>query len=107
MKTVADEKLEKVFGDYVHQNNGSHLTRGVKDDHVWQIFYNEILLHTATHYDVPKGKVGKIYLIVLVDKFERCQQRLHNSERILLFVSIILQSTNKVRRSGDVQRWIN
>ena len=59
VRTLADQKLDDVFGDHVHSNNGTHLSGGVKDDTLWQNFYNEILPYTATHYDVPKGGVGK------------------------------------------------
>jgi hypothetical protein len=32
----ADLKLMKVYGDYIHQNDGTHLNGGVQDDSVWQ-----------------------------------------------------------------------
>jgi hypothetical protein len=32
----ADLKLMKVYGDYIHQNDGIHLDGGVQDGSVWQ-----------------------------------------------------------------------
>ena len=49
-----------------------------------------------------KRRVGKRFPTVLADEFERCRSRLGNSERILVFLSIVLQSTKEVRRSGDI-----
>jgi hypothetical protein len=34
--TEADQKMMTVYGDYVHQNNGTHLDGGVKGDNAWQ-----------------------------------------------------------------------
>ena len=34
--TDIDRMMDKVFGDHVHQNDGTHLTGGVVDDATWQ-----------------------------------------------------------------------
>ena len=102
MRTLADAKLFEVFGDYANQNNSTHLNGGVKDDTLWQNFYNEILPYTANYYDVPKGRMGQRFLTVLAEEFKRCQSCLGNSDQILVFVSIVLQSTKEVRRSEDM-----
>ena len=32
----ADQKMDKVYRDHVHQNPGMHLTGGTADDAIWQ-----------------------------------------------------------------------
>jgi hypothetical protein len=32
----AELKLMKVYGDHIHQNDGTHLDGGMKDDDAWQ-----------------------------------------------------------------------
>jgi hypothetical protein len=34
--TVTDLKLMDVYGDYIHQNDGSQLDGDIKDDAAWQ-----------------------------------------------------------------------
>ncbi len=33
--TEVDQKLKEVYGDYLHQNDGSHLDGGIQDDAEW------------------------------------------------------------------------
>jgi hypothetical protein len=37
--TAADVKMDEVYGDHVHMNDGTHLTGNIPDDPVWQDYW--------------------------------------------------------------------
>jgi hypothetical protein len=49
----ADQKLMEVYVDYTHQNDGSHLDGGIKDDDVWQARWQKLIILPCKHYDAP------------------------------------------------------
>ena len=56
-----------------------------------------------THYDVPKGKVGRRFVATLTQEFQGARERSWNSERTLVFVSVVLQTKKGVRRAKDIR----
>ena len=57
--SAADLKLMDVYGDYIHQNDGSHLDGGIKDDAVWQARWAKLIVLPAQRYNAPGGPVGR------------------------------------------------
>ena len=102
--TPADQLLDSVFGDHVHANNGRHLDGGVGDDKKWQKLWLRITQLAPTRYAVPKGKEGKRFLVMLTNEFRGARERHWNSEKPLVFVATILQTTPGVRRAKDIRR---
>jgi hypothetical protein len=51
-----DLKLKEVYGDYLHhQNDGTHLDGGIKDDALWQdCWYTNVQDGQATHEEVAQ-----------------------------------------------------
>ena len=49
----ADRLMDKVYGDHVHQNDGTHLDGGITDDTVWQTYWRRLIVYTPKAYDVP------------------------------------------------------
>ena len=48
VSTEADRRLDSVYGDHPHQNDGRHLDGGVADDPFWQGRWKRIVqLHAA------------------------------------------------------------
>jgi hypothetical protein len=58
----ADQKLMEVYGDYIHQNDGSHLEGCTKDDAVWQEHWHKLLFLPPQPYDLPSGPVACHFL---------------------------------------------
>ena len=57
----------------------------------------------TTRYQAPAGKVGRRFLTILVSEFRGARERKWNSERPLVFVATVLQTTPGVRRSKDIR----
>jgi hypothetical protein len=43
----ADRLLNKVYGDYVHQNPGTHLDGGIADDALWQERWSRLTVYPS------------------------------------------------------------
>jgi hypothetical protein len=56
--TPADLLLNTVYGDHVHDNEGTHLDGGIANDAFWQCRWKRMAQLATTRYQVPKGKVG-------------------------------------------------
>ena len=100
----ADKLLEAVYGDWPHQNDGRHLDGGVEGDATWQRRWRRIADLSTTHYAVPKGNVGRRFVNTLAKEFDGVRARTWNSERPLVFVAVVLQTTPGVKRSRDIRR---
>jgi hypothetical protein len=57
----------------------------------------------TTRYQAPAGRVGRRFLAVLTSEFRGVRERLWNSERPLVFVATVLQTTPGVRRAKDIR----
>jgi hypothetical protein len=56
----ADRMLvDKVYGDHVHQNPGTHLNGGIEDDAMWQRYHRRLIVYPSQRYDAPNGPVGR------------------------------------------------
>jgi hypothetical protein len=100
----ADLLLEKVFGDYVHQNPGTHLNGGIADDVDWQEYWSRLIVFPGSQYDAPKGAVGRRFVEMVADLLDGVKNRKLNSEKFLVFQMVILQRTRDVKRSRDIRK---
>ena len=64
------QKLERVYGEKIHQNDGTHLDGGVVDDTVWQARWREVMALPPQRYDVPSGRVGRLFVQAVVDEMK-------------------------------------
>jgi hypothetical protein len=72
--------LDKVYGDHVHANNGTHLSGGVSDDKTWQKYWKSLVAFSPARYDTPKGRTGKRFISMLADEFQGVVDHKRNSE---------------------------
>ena len=101
--TPVDDLLDSVYRDHLHQNDGSHLNGGIPTDGKWQEYYRRLLPFPSSQYDLPKGKVGKLFLSRLTIELNGVRERKWNSEKPLLFALIVFQKTTNAKRSGDIR----
>ena len=101
--TEADKLLDSIYGDHVHDNDGTHLDGGIATDRLWQRRWTRMRQLSTTRYIVPKGAVGRRFLTILVDEFRGVRDRQWNSERPLIFATVVLQKTPGVRRAKDIR----
>jgi hypothetical protein len=67
--TAADAKMDEVYDDHVHMNDGTHLTGNIPDDPKWQDYWRRLVVFPETFYNIPKGPTGKRFLGLLTKEF--------------------------------------
>ena len=92
--TNTDRKLLGVYGDFVHQNDGTHLDGGIEDDRIWQERWKKLVVLPTKRYDAPRGGVGRQFVEGLADELEGIRK--WNSERFLVFQMVTLQRTTNI-----------
>jgi hypothetical protein len=103
-RSEVDLVLDMVFGDHVHQNNGSHLDGGIIDDSMWQNYHRRLIVYQGKQYDAPKGSVGNRFIMKLSEIIAGIKSRKFNSEVLMVYIMVILQRTKDVKGSGDIRR---
>lgn len=102
----ADQLLHEVYGDYVHGNMGQHLDGGIVVDKAWQAYWRQLVAHRLTLYNVPNGKVGRRFVLTLCNLFKGVRERKWNSERPLVFVAVVLQTSPQARKAKEIRERI-
>jgi hypothetical protein len=102
--TDADRKLLEVYGDYIHQNDGTHLDGGIQDDAVWQEYWRKLVTLPPQRYDVPSGPIGRRFVRLLTKELEGIKSRKWNSEKFLVYQMVILQRSKEVSGAGSIKR---
>jgi hypothetical protein len=86
-----DLKLMKVYGDYIHQNDGLHLDGGVKEDGAWQEQWRQLIVLPSQRYNAPSGAMGRRFVHILTAELEGICLCKWNSERFMVFQMVVLQ----------------
>jgi hypothetical protein len=61
----ADQKMDKVYGDHIHHNPGTHLSGGIADDALWQERWLQLVSFPSHAYDVLNDLVCSISSLLL------------------------------------------
>jgi hypothetical protein len=81
----ADQKMDTVYGDHVHQNPGTHLLGGIADDALWQERWLQLVFSPSHAYDIPSGAVGNWFVERVAEELQGIKSRKWNSEQFLCF----------------------
>ena len=89
----ADRMMDKVYGDHVHQNPGTHLRGDIPDDEMWQDYWRRLIVFTSQTYDALSGAVGRRFIEMLAEMLpvHGIKARKLNPERFIIFQLVILQ----------------
>jgi hypothetical protein len=103
--TDTDHRLCSVFGDTIHQNDGTHLDGGigVAEDAKWQRLHLRVVACNLPLYDLPNGRWATRFLETLTNLCVGVVERRWNSERPLVFQACILQTVRGISRFHDVK----
>ena len=104
--TPEDLRLREVYGDWVHQNPGTHLDGGISEDGRWQRWWRDLSVMPPHRYDAPSGKVGRRFVNILVRELRGMLDRRWNAERFIVFQTVTLQRARHVTASRDIRRRI-
>jgi hypothetical protein len=104
--SAANRKLDAVYGDHIHNNSGSHLRGGIgsAEDLTWQGYFRRLSVHNPSHYDIPRGSIGKAITNEFANLFEDIMERKCNFEKIIVFTQVLLQRENNVTASRDIKK---
>ena len=83
--TYGERKLKEVYGDHLHQDDGTHLDGGIRDDAEWQARWRLIVGLPPQRYNVPNGAVGRLFVRELAAELSGVTERRWNSERFIVF----------------------
>jgi hypothetical protein len=107
--TDVDKMMDKVYGDHVHHNDGTHLDGGISNDTSWQDYWKRIIVFPGQNYNLPKGKVGKRFIFTLASILDWMIARKWNIEVFLVFYMVVLQRGDATIRSvkaiWDILTW--
>ena len=95
--------LQEVYGNFPHQNDGSHLDGGVADDALWQRCWRRLAAQSAIWYATPTGEVGRRFTAIMGVGWQGLIEGSWNSKRLLVFTHVILTKTLGVRRENDIR----
>ena len=99
-------RLQEVYRDWVHANTGTHLDGGVHDNSAWQAWWSDLAVMPLRRYDAPSGKVGRRFVGSMREEMKGVLDRRWNSERFIVFETMILQRARHVTASKAIRRRI-
>ena len=99
----AHRLLKGVYGDFPHQNDGSHLDGGIADDAVWQRHWHQLAAQSTSWYATPSGAAGRQFTAILAVEWRGVLSRSWNSDIPLVFAHIFLTKTLGARRAQEIR----
>ena len=104
--TPYDLRFREVYGDWVHANPGTHLDVIIQYNSAWQAWWHYLAVMPSRRYDAPSGRVGHSFVGTLGAELKGVRDRLWNSERFIVFQTVILQRARCVTASQAIRRRI-
>ena len=95
--------LQRVYGDFLHHNDGLHLDGGFQDNDVWQCHWIRLAARSASWYATPSGYVGCRFVSILAAEWQGVFRSTWNSKRPLVFYHVVLTKTLGVRRAREIR----
>ena len=103
MPTPQDFCLRYVYRDWVHTNDGEHLSGGIIDDAICQAQWRDIAVILALFYDAPGVKVGSWFVQALATELRVFHGHKWNSDNFIIFHTVILQWERHVTGEQVIQ----
>jgi hypothetical protein len=106
--TDADHRLCSIYGDTIHQNDGTHLDGGigVAEDAKWQRLHLRIDACDLPLYDLPNDRWATRFLETLTNLWVGVVECRWNSKRPLVFQACILWRVRGISRFHGVKQII-
>ena len=105
--TPMDVKLvEPIYGEYLRNNDGTHLDSKIVDDKLLQERYSSIIIYPLSQYDLSTRHIGKSFVRLLAKEIDGVRERKWNIEKLMCFVSMILQRSLDFKGVSNIKRRI-
>ncbi|KAL7502373.1 hypothetical protein ACHAXN_001332 [Cyclotella atomus] len=102
----ADVLLCTVYGDTIHQNDGTHLDGGVANDRFWQSRWMRCVSTNLSLWDAPNGKVGKRLITQLANEWAGVREQKWNSKRPIVFCAVVLNRKTDIISASSIRNMI-
>ena len=99
----ASDALFGVYQDWVHQNPGTHLYGGIREDGKWQAIWKKLVCLPTQRYNVTSGQVRKRFVSTLTAEPNGRRGRKWNAERVIVFQTFILQRVRPVTGAKNIR----
>jgi hypothetical protein len=101
---VGDQMImEKVYGDYVHQNPGTRLDGGITNNAMWQGYWSRLIACPSSTYNIPSGAVGEqLVSEKIAEELRGLNSCKWNSKLFIIFSLVVLQCSQDVKRLCDI-----
>ena len=104
-----DDLLFSVYGDTIHRNTGTHLNGGISipEEAFWKRSYRAIATGRSNLVDLPTGKVTERFILKATAEFKGVRERKWNSERVLVFMAVMLQKEPGRQKYGEIRQLLS
>ena len=103
--------LRGVYVDYPHNNDGSHLDRGVPDNAICHRCWRLLAAQLNIWYATPSVALGRRFMAIMAAEWWEVLGRSWNCERPLVFAHVVPTKTLGVRRAKEIwepiTRWVD
>ena len=89
-------RIKEAYGDWVHSNDGVHLSGGVKDDQAWKIYCKNLAVMPVRRYNVSSRRVEHRFVQALDAELTGVWKRRWNAEKFILFQTVTLQRAHHI-----------
>ena len=97
----SDARLMKAFGATLTVDCGDNL------DDIWYCRWKRVIAARGIHYDLPGGATGRHFVDLLSDEVRSLSHGAFKSERLIVFLSVMLQREIMVKKGTDIQRLLS
>ena len=91
VRTGEYRQIRDFNGDWVHSNNGSHLSGGISYGEYCQMRWKTLAVMPARSYDTPSGRVGRSFVYALATELTGFRKRRLNADRFIVFQKVIIE----------------
>ena len=97
----SEARLMKAFGATLAVDCGDN-----RDD-IWYCRWKRVIAVRGNHYDLPGGAIGRHFVDLLSDEVCSLSRGAFKSERLIVFLSVMLQRDIMVKKGTDVRRLLS
>lgn len=82
---------------------GSTSSVCIDHDNVWYLRWKKICALNGKQYDLPNGNIPKTFIQTLTKEVEALSKSEFPSERLIIFISVMLQRNKMVKQAKDIR----
>ena len=97
-RTLLDGKMLEAFGASLLHSDGGDMS------HVWYRRWIKVAHLKCQHYDLPGGATGREFVSQLSEEVSRLARGECRSERLIVYLAVMMQKDALVKKAADIRR---